>query len=145
RIEVGQQRVEDGVAELLKRDAPPVSPQDLLNPAVAVRLFGPTVRVVDLARIVSASQADVDLYYRGAPLTWNIILANGDIERDRYTELLNLLMTPSNRTRMVCLIGEPGAGKTTLAWRLAAESALSLQLPILQFRDNEADDAWYML
>jgi hypothetical protein len=45
----------------------------------------------------------------------------------------------------ICLTGEPGAGKSTLAWRLAAEYASETKTMLLHLRDNESGDAWYDL
>jgi len=59
-----------------------------------------------------ASEEEIDDYYEGrAPLTWNVVAAQGIIERDQQAELLERLITPSGQTRMICIVGEPGAGK----------------------------------
>ena len=106
-------------------------------------MFGTAVRIIDLEITEPASQEKVREYYEGGRLTWNIIKANGDVERDQYDELLAFLYQPHKGTRMLCLTGEPGSGKSTLAWRLAVDTAYRKCIPLLQCRDNRTAEVWW--
>ncbi len=116
-----------------------------LDPTTARDLFGPAMRLVNLVDVVPASDEQVRWYHEGAPLTWNVIAAGGDVERDCCGALVADLSAPTGRTRILCLSGEPGAGKSSLAWRVAARVAQTTGQPLLHVRDNEAADAWYYL
>lgn len=60
-------------------------------------------------------------FYCGSPLSWKIIAADGDIRRSLEKEVLNEATQNLNDFRIVCIVAEPGAGKSTLAWRAAYE------------------------
>jgi hypothetical protein len=115
-------------------------------PKVVFELFKGRICIVDNALFQHpASEEEVMQYYAGAPLTWNIVAAQGVIERDQQAELLEQLAVPAKRTWMICIVGEPGAGKTSLAWRLIYELAKQQNALILQILDNEDADVWYHL
>ena len=113
---------------------------------IARELFGGRIRLVsdDLFRQPASVDA-VKRFYEGGPLTWNIVAAGAIIERDQQQGLFERLSTPADQTRMVCLVGESGAGKSSLAWQLAYELSLRQANPILQVLDNADDDIWYRL
>ena len=92
-----------------------------------------------------ASTEDIQRYYEGAILSWSIIAARADVERDQFNTLVNSLSISTNQTRLLCLIGEPGSGKSTLAWRLAAEVAQSTGRQLLHIRNSEDGEVWYKL
>ena len=119
--------------------------EDRLSDETVNELFSATVRLVKLSEIIPATDEEIQQYYEGAPLTWKILMAQGDVERDLYEKLFKSLTPSINQTSMFCLCGEPGSGKSTLAWRLSAEVARSLKQPLLQVLDNEADIVWYKL
>jgi hypothetical protein len=108
-------------------------------------LFNSAVSLVTLADYSPASDEDVRQYYEGAPFTWNILVAQGDVKRDMSDELIQRFTSSINRVTMLCLSGEPGAGKSTLAWRLATEVAQSVDRPLLHILNNETDMVWYQL
>lgn len=90
---------------------------------IVQKLFKSRVRIVDKDLFQHpASEEELSQYYDGAqPLTWNIVAAQGIIERDQQAELLERLITPPGQTQMICIVGESGAGKSSLAWQLACE------------------------
>jgi energy-coupling factor transporter ATP-binding protein EcfA2 len=89
---------------------------------------------------------EINDYYEGrARLTWNVVAAQGIIERDQQAKLFEQLITPSGQTQMMCIVGEPGAGKSSLAWQLARELTRQQGNSILQILDNTDDDIWYHL
>jgi Cap4-like dsDNA endonuclease family protein len=90
--------------------------------AEAIELFEGRVEL--LTDDLLSRPADLDRiqqFYAGAPLDWDIIAACGDIERDQQQKLVEQLSVPSETLRLLCIVAEPGAGKSTLAWRVAAE------------------------
>jgi hypothetical protein len=92
-----------------------------------------------------ASHERIQQYYAGAPLDWDIIVAYGDIERDQQGELIKQLNQPSETLWLVCIVAEPGAGKSTLAWRVAAELHCQHEALVIHIIDKEAADLWYLM
>jgi hypothetical protein len=119
--------------------------QDHLDSSIIKESFGASVRLVNPANLAPAEEEEVRRYYEGAPLTWGVIAAHGDVERDLYGTLINSFSTQSNRIHFLCLRGEPGAGKSTLAWRVAAEVAQATSRPLLHVLANKENEAWYKL
>jgi hypothetical protein len=141
-----------------KRPKPEVSPnfphlldtddkntEDFLDSTTIREFFGPAVRLVKLAEFTPASDEEVQQYYKGAPLTWNLIAARGDIERDQYHSLIDIFTALKKQTYTLCLSGGPGSGKSTLAWRLATEISQTTGRPLVHILDNEEDEIWYKL
>jgi len=122
--------------KLTPQPLPPSPWEDLLSLGVDL--------VLPLADIPHASDEDVRGYYKGNLLKWNILAAQGDVKRDISDTLIQSLTSSKNRVTMLCLSGEPGAGKSTLAWRVAAEVVRSLDRPLLHILNNEAE-VWYKL
>jgi len=114
---------------------------------VVQELFKSRVRIIDEELFQHpASDKEVSQYYDGAqPLTWNIVAAQGVIKRDQQAELLERLLTPSGQIHMICIVGESGAGKSSLAWQLARELTHQQDTSILQILHNTDDDIWYRL
>jgi Cap4-like dsDNA endonuclease family protein len=126
----------DDVQEILKR----------FVGGAAIDLFEGRLQALTddlLARTASAQR--IQQYYAGAPLDWDIIAAHGDIERDQQDELIEQLSQPSETVRLVCIVAEPGAGKSTLAWRVAAELHRQHGAFVVRVRDKEAADLWYLM
>ena len=92
-----------------------------------------------------ASPDRVQQFYAGAPLDWDIIAAHADIERDQRQNLIKQLSQPSETLRLVCVVAEPGAGKSTLAWRVAAELHQRHSALVIRIRDKEDTDVWYLM
>ncbi|MFN8469793.1 MAG: hypothetical protein U0X20_29825 [Caldilineaceae bacterium] len=145
RVEAGIERVEDTVNAILQQVVPPAATGGFRDPLIVRELFGGAVRLVNLRTTRSATPEEVAGYYRGAPLTWNVIQAHADAQRDQYEGLLQQLLAANDRTRLFCLVGEPGSGKTSLAWRLAADYTEATDQPLLEVLDNQAGDVWYNL
>jgi tetratricopeptide (TPR) repeat protein len=82
-------------------------------------------------------------FYCGSPLRWEIIAANGDIRRSLEKSILDEAMRSSNDFRIICIVAEPGAGKSTLAWRVAYE--LFQQENIVVQADNSDEKLWQKL
>jgi len=114
---------------------------------IVQELFKSRVRIVDEALFQHpASEEEVSRYYDGTQLlTWKIVAAQGVIERDQQAELLERLITPSGQIQMRCIVGEAGAGKSSLAWQLARQLTHQQDNSILQILDNTYDDIWYRL
>jgi|GEM_PF-3604647 len=92
-----------------------------------------------------ASSRRVQQFYAGAKLDWDIIVANGDIPRDQREDLLSQVIQSSSGIRLICVVAEAGAGKSTLAWRVAAELCKKRTILILHIKDPDDADVWYRL
>jgi hypothetical protein len=114
--------------------------------AAAIDLFEGRVQALTDDLLSSpATPAHIQQFYAGAPLDWDIIAAQGDIKRDQQDELIKQLSQPSDTLRLVCLVAEPGAGKSTLAWRVAAELHRQHGAFVVRVKDKEDVDTWYLM
>ncbi len=118
---------------------------ETLNASAAHELFGSYVSLVNLDEIPPASDEAIQKYYEGAPLTWGVIIADGDVERDQQPELIDTFDSSREGTFLLCIAGEMGSGKSTFAWRMALEIARITGYALLYVRNNEAEEVWYML
>jgi hypothetical protein len=117
------------------------SSQDWLNERDPLRkLSDSAVKSIEIAQYLEASSDKILAYYKGeAPLSWGILLARGDVERDIYEEIIRSA-TLSDRTTMVCLYGAGGLGKSTLAWRVAIDVAEKKPGKLLSIDNEEIGD-----
>ena len=124
-----------------------VQPEDRnLDPTTVHELFGPAAKLINLKDITPASPGEIRSYYEGATLlTWHIIAANADVERDQCESLVERLINAREGIQILCLSGEMGAGKSTLAWRLASQVAEKTKQPLLHIRGNKSDVFWDLL
>jgi len=60
------------------------------------------------------SQEAIEEFLKGGVVTWEIVAADGSVERDQLEEVVQALVQSPPDTRMVCLVGEAAQGKTTL-------------------------------
>lgn len=84
-------------------------------------------------------------FYEMAPLDWDIIAAQADVERDQQADVIEQLSRPSDNLRLVCIHGEPGSGKSTLAWRVAAELYKRHGALVIRVKDKEEPEVWYRM
>jgi tetratricopeptide (TPR) repeat protein len=111
-----------------------------------IELFGGGVEALtDELLSHPASPDRIHQFYKGAPLYWDIIAAHGDIERDQQEDLIRQLKQPPETFRVVCVVAEPGAGKSTLAWRVAAELHRRHNAFIIRVRDKEDAGVWSLM
>ncbi len=108
-------------------------------------IFGVSAYLVEHNKIKPATQERLKSFYQGDLLWWDIIAANGDVERDKQNQILKSYRFYPKAVKMLCIAGEPGAGKSTLAWRIAWNISRNLGFPLIQLRDNESEDFWYLL
>jgi tetratricopeptide (TPR) repeat protein len=88
----------------------------------ALQLLGESVELIDKHKLAHpASPQRIRQFYDGGNLSWDVIAAGGDIERDKHCELLRVLRTKEQGLRLVCVVGSAGAGKSTATWRAAME------------------------
>ena len=92
-----------------------------------------------------ADAARTRQFYEGSPLDWDIIAAGADIERDLQDYVVAQLSQPVRALRFVCLRGESCSGKSTLAWRAAAELHARHRALVLRVRDKEDPEVWYQM
>ncbi len=119
--------------------------EHILDSATIQKHLGPAARWVKLSEVIPLSDEEIQQFYKGAPLTWNLIAAQGDVERDIKDELMKNLSAPTQRTTMWCISGEPGSGKSTFARRIAADLAQAKEKPLLHILNNRVYEAWYGL
>jgi hypothetical protein len=121
------------------------SAEDLRSKKNALQgLLGDTVKLVEFSHVQPASKDEVQAYYKGAPLSWEVLVARGDVERDLYEELVPIASCET-KASLLCLHGEAGLGKSTLAWRVAADVAEQSQRKLLHIMDNNNEEIWHRL
>ncbi|MCK4308164.1 HD domain-containing protein, partial [candidate division WOR-3 bacterium] len=96
---------------------------------------------LDKSLVLSASKEEIFGFYSGNPPSWGIIAAGGDVRRDREKEIEQALQE-RNGFRIVCIVAEPGAGKTTAAWRAAYQLFQQGEI-VLRLTDNSDSQFWY--
>ena len=107
--------------------------------------LGSGSQVVNFNNFVAAKEDAIKKYYQGHPLGWGIILANGDVKRNVTSVLERKLNRITNGSRIICITGEAGAGKSTLAWRLAYDYSVKANIPLIQVLDTDSPDTWYLI
>jgi tetratricopeptide (TPR) repeat protein/class 3 adenylate cyclase len=112
----------------------------------AFNVFGGRVEIVtDELLSHPASPKRIQQFYTGAKLDWDIIAAHGDIPRDQHDELLKQASQPVQEMQLICIVAEAGAGKSTSAWRIAAELHKQHQALVIRIKDSDDVDVWYRL
>ena len=66
--------------------------------------------LVEHNKIKPATQERLKSFYQGDPIWWDIIVANGDVQRDKQKAILKNYLSLPKTVRMLCIAGEPGAG-----------------------------------
>jgi len=92
-----------------------------------------------------ANQQRIQQFYAGAKLDWDIIVAQADIPRDQQAELLTESAQPFEGTRLITIVAEAGAGKSTLAWRVASELHRRHHAIVIRIKDNCDAEIWYSI
>ncbi len=103
------------------------------------------VSIIDFENCIPASGEDIENYYKGMQLDWKIILAQADVMHDQQQELVDQYSELIYKTRMLCLSGEPGAGKSTLARRLAYAITQTSKQLLIEIDNSRSSDIWYQL
>ncbi len=117
----------------------------LANSRIIFQKLGSVAQVVNFNAYNAAETDAIKKYYEGYPLKWGIILANGDVERDIAPKLEKKLNEKSEESKIICITGEAGAGKSTLAWRLAYQYSTSKNIPLIQVWDSDSSQTWYLI
>ena len=113
----------------------------------AVKVF-PQGTVEPLSKKHFVNPADmnrIQQFYAGSNLGWDIIAANGDVERDQLGDLLEKLRAPKREPRIICLSAPSIAGKTTLAWRAAEKLFHEDRATVLWIKRHDDPNVWYRL
>ena len=112
----------------------------------AIGIFdGRAQALTDELLATRANGKRIQQYYAGAPLDWDIIAAHGDIPRDQQVALIAKLLQPTDSLRLFCIVAEPGAGKSTLAWRVASKLHRRHGAFVIRLRDGEEPECWYQM
>lgn len=117
----------------------------LANSKIIFQKLGSVGQVVNFNAYAVAEIDAIKKYYEGHPLGWGIILANGDVERDIAPKIENRLNEKPEESKIICITGEIGAGKSTLAWRLAYQYSTSKNIPLIQVWDSDSPQTWYQI
>jgi tetratricopeptide (TPR) repeat protein/class 3 adenylate cyclase len=126
--------------------SPAITPLTSVATIEAFNVFGGRVEIVtDELLSHPASPKRIQQFYTGAKLDWDIIAAHGDIPRDQHEELLKQASQPFQEMQLICIVAEAGAGKSTSAWRIAAELHKQHQALVIRIKDSDDADMWYRL
>lgn len=117
----------------------------LANSKIIFQKLGSVAQVVNFNTYNAAEADAIKKYYEGYPLKWGIILANGDVERDITPQIEKKLNEKSEESKIICITGEAGAGKSTLAWRLAYQYSTGKNIPLIQVWDSDSPQTWYQI
>ena len=112
----------------------------------ALKVFEGHVEVIDDRPLSKhASPQRVEKFHGGGPVYWDVIAANADIRRDKERELLDVLLLPKGGLRIICVVGEPGAGKSTLAWRAAAKLYQEQRAVVIRAVRGNDPELWHRM
>jgi tetratricopeptide (TPR) repeat protein len=127
--------------------APQLGPRTTALTIAALELFEGQVEIIsDEVLSHPANARRIEQYYAGAKLDWDIIAAAADIARDQQGELLALASLKSDAMRFLCVVAEPGAGKSTVAWRVAAELHKRQEALILHIKEGgDSENIWFRM
>ncbi|MBZ0284673.1 MAG: hypothetical protein K8L97_28300, partial [Anaerolineae bacterium] len=103
-------------------------------------------RLINLDDFTSATAEIVNTFYTGKyPLKWELIKAKATIQRDQKDQIIEDLSSPPSGLEIVCITGEMGDGKSSLAWEVALQVANNIGYWLLQVRSNQVPEAWHLL
>ncbi|MCD4675501.1 MAG: hypothetical protein K8S18_05825, partial [Desulfobacula sp.] len=95
------------------------------------------IEKIEYGSFSQATQNQIKQYYDGDRVNWGIVASDGIIERDAYNELVEKWIPPTYLTNMICIVGDAGEGKTSLAWKFIYEMAKKQDCPIYQIWNSE--------
>ncbi len=81
-------------------------------------------------------------YYSGRNISWSFIASSKDLPRDQLGGLRSICGQKPNRLRIVTIVGGPGAGKSTIAWRVAWDLKQREDVPVLHIQEGASSAAW---
>lgn len=129
-----------------KRELYPDELFQLAHSKIALQAkLGSVAQIVSFSNTPVANEETVRRYYEGHPLGWGVILANGDVERDITPSIKDSLDKKDRQSRIFCIVGEAGAGKSTLAWRLAHDYSIKENVPLIRVLDSDSPETWYQI
>lgn len=116
-----------------------------LQARAVTRALDPMVRWVSDDLAAPIEEEEIAEYYFGRRVSWSFIASNGDMPRDQIGDLKAILHEKPTRLRMVTVVGSPGAGKSTLAWRAAWDIYHEDDLPVLHIQEGASSTVWIEL
>jgi class 3 adenylate cyclase/tetratricopeptide (TPR) repeat protein len=126
--------------------SPPSVSQTSVATIEAFNAFGGRVEIVtDVMLAHQANPKRIQQFYAGAKLDWDIIAARADIPRDQADDFSRQASQVRTEMRVVCIVAEAGAGKSTSAWRVAADLVQQHEALVLHIKDNTDPEAWYRM
>ncbi|CAD6492624.1 MAG: hypothetical protein DIAAKJNI_00336 [Candidatus Argoarchaeum ethanivorans] len=96
------------------------------------------IQKIEYNRFKPATTEAIRQYYDGNMLTWGIITAGEIIKRDAYDKLVAEWIPPTTETNMICIVGEAGEGKSSLAWKFIYDLSKEGEYPIFWIRRFES-------
>ena len=93
----------------------------------------------------SPSLEEIEQYYNGSLITWDIVASGAIIERDAYKKLVEEWIQPTDVTNLICIMSEAGEGKSSLAWKFIYDLFQKQENLILQIKDFENSEIWQEL
>jgi len=92
-----------------------------------------------------ATDEEITDFYCGdqGEKSWRVIASDGDIRRVQEKDILEETSKNKDRFGIICVVAEPGAGKTTVARRVAYELFRQNQL-VIRF-PNDNPNVWHKL
>jgi tetratricopeptide (TPR) repeat protein len=93
---------------------------ELTSLSQLVARVGLESQVAPIAAKIAVSNEAVDkkaFHYLKRSLRWSYIVEGADTSRSLYAVLWPILVEPATTPRLICIIGEPLSGKSTLMWR----------------------------
>ena len=95
------------------------------------------IEKIEYGSFSQATQNQIKQYYDGNLINWGIVSSDGIIEREAYSELVEKWIPPTHLTNMICIVGDAGEGKTSLAWKFIYEMAKQQDCPIYRIWNSE--------
>jgi len=131
-------------------DAPGHKHLQWLHPNILPPLLPPAleglVEPITRSRLErSATPEQIKGFLEGERVCWDVVVADGSVKREQTNELVERLKQPPARTRVLCIVGETGAGKTTLTRQATAQLCFEHKMPIFHALMSGAGRLWGLL
>jgi len=92
------------------------------------------IQKIEYNSFIPANTEVIRQYHDGNKLNWGIVTAGGIIKRDAYDMLVAEWIPPTTETNMICIVGEAGEGKSSLAWKFIYDLSKGGEYPIFWIR-----------
>ena len=123
-------------ASVREEAIPSLLPQGESLPSALVAPFRRSYEVI--AEEMASGSAGPEGFFKGDRLTWGQLSADYDARRDITDDVVEVVLDEQSESgvRTILLLGEAGAGKTTILRRIGADLAAVWKLPTITLRDS---------